>query len=64
MVADVQAWLDGSASNYGWIVRSNENTTRVAKRFNSRTHSDATRRPTLTITFTLPVPTGACCGRR
>ncbi len=61
MVSDVQAWLDGSASNYGWIVRGNESTTRVAKRFNSRSHGDAARRPTLTITFMPPVPTGACC---
>jgi len=61
MVADVQAWLDGSTPNHGWMIRGTENVTRVAKRFNSRTNPDATRRPTLSITFTPPVPTGACC---
>jgi len=61
MTADVQAWLDGPASNYGWLVRMPEGTTRVTKRFNSRTNPDATRRPALTITFIPVSPTGACC---
>ena len=61
MIADVQAWLGAPSSNSGWIVLGNEGTTRVVKRFNSRTNTDATRRPALTITFIPPSPTGACC---
>jgi spore coat protein A len=61
MIADVQAWLDTPASNFGWIVIGNETSTRVVKRFDSRENGDASRRPELTITFTPPAPTGACC---
>jgi len=61
LVADVQAWVNGTTTNHGWIVRGNETATRVAKRFNSRSNPDSTRRPLLTVTFTPPVPTGACC---
>jgi spore coat protein A len=61
MAADVQAWVDGTAPNYGWIVRGNEGGTRVAKRFDSRTYSDANRRPRLVVDFTAPTATGACC---
>jgi len=61
MVADVQAWLDGAAPNYGWILRGNETDTRVVKRFDSRSNSDANHRPVLSVSFTPPSPTGACC---
>jgi spore coat protein A len=61
LLADVQAWLDAPASNFGWIVRGNESTTRVVKRFDSRDNNDPSRRPALELTFTPPVPTGACC---
>jgi len=61
MATDVQNWLNSPSGNFGWIVLANETDTRVAKRFNSRTNPDATRRPRLTINFTPPSPTGACC---
>jgi spore coat protein A len=61
MVADVQGWLDAPASNFGWILRGNESTTRVAKRFDSRENPDASRRPQLQVTFLPPQATGACC---
>jgi hypothetical protein len=61
MVADVQAWLDAPSSNFGWIVIGNETSTRVVKRFDSRTNGDASHRPELTVTFTPSAPTGACC---
>jgi spore coat protein A len=61
MVSDVQAWLDSPSSNLGWIVRGNESTTRVVKRFDSRTNPDASRRPVLEVTFTPAGQTGACC---
>ena len=61
LVADVQATVNGTTSHYGWIVRGNETTTRVAKRFNSRSNPDSTRRPQLVVTFTPPAGSGACC---
>ncbi len=62
MRSDVQAWLDAPAANFGWIVRSVENTVATAKRFDSRQASVAANRPKLVITYTPPnSPTGACC---
>ena len=60
---DVQAWVDEPGTNFGWLVRGEESSTRTSKRFNSRedTSSDGSRRPRLSITFTPPSGTGACC---
>ena len=51
MVNDVQAWLDNSSSNFGWIILGDENKASTAKRFNSRENSNAERRPFLTINY-------------
>ena len=51
MVADVQAWLDNSLTNFGWIIRGDESQ-RSTKQFSSKDHDNASRRPVLTITFT------------
>ncbi|MHC4413948.1 MAG: multicopper oxidase domain-containing protein [Planctomycetota bacterium] len=61
MVADVQAWVDDPGSNYGWIVVGNESTAPTAKRFDSQQNSQQSRRPKLTVDFTPPADTGACC---
>ncbi|MDP3938831.1 MAG: DNRLRE domain-containing protein, partial [Deltaproteobacteria bacterium] len=61
MAADVLGWLNNPATNFGWIILGNETGTRVAKRFDSRTNPITTQRPMLTINFTPPAPTGACC---
>lgn len=53
LVADVQAWLDASAPNHGWILLGPEGE-HSAKRFNSRENPDLTTRPTLVVTFTAP----------
>lgn len=52
MVADVQAWLNQPAANFGWTVIGNEVTLQSVKRFDTR-ESPSTR-PQLTITFTPP----------
>ncbi|MFN0134033.1 MAG: DNRLRE domain-containing protein [Phycisphaerales bacterium] len=57
MVADVQAWLDAPAGNFGWIVIGDESTTATAKRFESRESLVASDRPLLKITFTPPAST-------
>ncbi len=61
MVADVQAWVDNTAGNYGWILIGDETTNRTAARFNSRTNPTTSTRPVLAVTFTPPAAVGACC---
>jgi hypothetical protein len=48
----VQAWLDNPATNFGWILKDDENTPATsARRLNS--HENATNPPQLFIRFTL-----------
>ncbi|MHC4709526.1 MAG: multicopper oxidase domain-containing protein, partial [Planctomycetota bacterium] len=61
MVADVQSWLDAPSSSYGWLLKGNEVNARSAKRFDSRQNGDVNNRPVLTVNFTPPGNTGACC---
>jgi len=56
LVTDVQAWVDGTTPNYGWILIGQEETEQTAKRFDGRTHPDAAYRPRLTVQF---VPSGS-----
>jgi spore coat protein A len=57
MAADVQAWLDAPASNFGWIIVGDEARSSTARRFGSR---EGTVPPTLTIDFDC-VGCVACC---
>ena len=52
MVADVQAWLDNPAGNFGWVMLGDETTIATAKRFDTR---ESASPPMLTIEFT-PAP--------
>lgn len=52
MVADVQAWLDNPASNFGWLVLGDETAIATAKRFDTR---ESASPPMLTIEF-IPGP--------
>jgi hypothetical protein len=52
MVADVQAWLDNPASNFGWLVLGDESAVATAKRFDTR---ESASPPVLTIEF-IPGP--------
>ncbi len=61
VVADVQAWLDVPAGDFGWIVVGNEGPSTTTKRFNSRTSSDVSRQPKLVVDFTPTSADGACC---
>ena len=60
LVADVQAWLDEPATNFGWIMLGNEAAVaKNAKRFDSREHEEDSQRPVLRIEFDRPdVETG------
>lgn len=54
MVADVQAWLNGTTPNDGWLIQGDESKGQTAKRLNSR--ESTTSPPMLTITYTVPEP--------
>lgn len=54
LVADVQAWLDGTAVSGGWILIGNETDFRSAKRFDSREATEPDDRPILVVTFIAP----------
>lgn len=54
MVADVQEWLDGPSTGFGWLLLGNEGTNRTAKRFDSKEHGTEANRPRLTIVFDSP----------
>lgn len=61
LVADVQAWVDGSAANHGWLVRHvDELTGLTAKRFGSREAMVLDDRPRLTIEYTPPGTSTFC----
>ncbi len=62
MVTDVQDWLDGTTPNYGWILIGDESVSPTSKRFDSREAVGACDvPPTLTVDYTPPAGTGACC---
>ncbi len=52
LVADVQAWLDAPATNFGWIVIGDESAIGTAKRFDTHEHTVAGVRPLLVVDFT------------
>jgi len=56
MTADVQAWLDTPAANFGWVLVGDETVVAggTAKRFDSRENSTAANRPKLTVYYTVP----------
>jgi len=55
MVADVQAWLNSPAQNFGWLLRGPENGSTSAKRLDTSENINPALRPQLTIDYT-PVP--------
>ena len=56
LVADVQRWLADPATNFGWLLRGDETTPRSVRRFDSRESAVASRRPTLIVFYSEPVP--------
>lgn len=53
LTADVQGFIDGSLSNFGWVVRGNESSNTTAKRFHAKELPAGTGQPTLTITYSV-----------
>lgn len=56
MTADVQAWVNTPATNFGWVIKTDEAGSRTAKRFASRNNATAAERPVLTIDYTSATP--------
>ncbi len=54
LVADVQAWLDGSAANHGWSLNGDETVAPSAKRFDTKENIVPSFRPSLRVNFTPP----------
>ena len=55
---DVSAFVGGTATNYGWIVKDKtENAAQQYKRFYSKEYSDTTKRPKLEVTYYTPTVT-------
>ncbi len=54
LIADVQAFVNRPACNFGWIMQGNEAVSNTAKRFASRESTDPAMRPQLFINYSLP----------
>jgi spore coat protein A len=61
LALDVQGWVNDPGGNFGWILIGNETTNQTAKRFDSRHSGTPANRPRLSVTYTPPAVTGACC---
>jgi hypothetical protein len=57
IVADVQAWVDDPAQNFGWALIGNEAILGSMKWFATRENSVPSQRPVLTVEYTSTVPT-------
>jgi len=54
LVADVQFWLLQPSQSFGWLLKSAEDQPGSAKVLASREHPDASLRPELSITYSIP----------
>jgi len=62
MVADVQGWLDGTLSNFGWLLKNDDETVRQTFRAFYTAEGALEQNvpqfaPELTVSFTVPTPT-------
>jgi hypothetical protein len=55
MVADVQAWVNNSAVNYGWLLRDEAEAGQTARRWNSK-NADGDVGPKLIVSYTILPP--------
>ncbi len=54
LVADVQAWVDQAATNFGWFVMTPETPNDRTRRIATREHTVPSERPLLTVTYVPP----------
>ena len=57
MAADLQAWLDGTQPNHGWLIKHTDEVSISAKRFSTRENAIVASRPYITVDFT---PANGC----
>ena len=55
MVSNVQSWLNSPATNFGWLIKTDNESVVSAREFGSAESAPADR-PTLTVTYTVPEP--------
>lgn len=60
LVADVQRFVNMPSSNFGWLIHGYEDDISTSKRFDSRQNNVVANRPTLTVTYAMPMPLCAC----
>jgi len=61
MVADVQAWLLDGASNFGWLLRAEDETSRrSARRFDSRESGDPSVTPRIEVVYSEALGSNYC----
>ncbi len=53
---EVQAWVDGSADNHGWLLMGDESGGASAKRFDTRENPNEENRPKLHVRYITPLP--------
>lgn len=51
MVADVQAWLDDSSGNFGWLIKGDESRIQTTSRFDSSESPETDGRPVLVVEY-------------
>ena len=56
LIADVQGFVNNSATNFGWIIRGTETGTNTAIRFGTKDNLTSTFRPVLKVTYSPPLP--------
>ncbi len=56
-LAEIQAWIENPATNFGWILLTRtEDVAQTARRFATREHTDPAARPNLLLQFESPNP--------
>jgi FtsP/CotA-like multicopper oxidase with cupredoxin domain len=60
LVADVQLWVNNPATNFGWLIKGDETTSKTAKRFDTREVATPSQRPMLIVDYIAPTQFGAC----
>src|SRR5207247_1227369 len=49
--ADVQAWINNPATNFGWVITGDEINTASAKRIGTKENADPSARPMLSVDY-------------
>lgn len=56
MTADIQAWVNNSTTNFGWVIKTDETGSRNTKKFASRNNPTSAETPSLSVTYTAATP--------